>query len=159
MAVDDPNANQNARDAVEKALMDWGRFQMAMDVSTADLVIMVRKGNGKMVQPTVGGLPNNQRTGIYEPSDSGGRIGASHGAPPMTGNPGMSPGMGPSPQIEAGPTEDMFAVYRGKRENPLDSPTVWSYSAKDALRAPGVPAVDEFRKAIVEAEKQEADKQ
>ena len=158
MAVEAPNANQNARDAVERALMDWGRFELSMEVSSADLVIVVRKGNGKMVEPTIGGIPNNQRTGIYQPSDTGGRIGASHGAPPMTGDPAQTAGMGPSPQIEAGPTEDMFEVYRGKREEPLDSPPVWRYTAKDALNAPSVPAVSEFRKAIVEAEKQQANK-
>jgi len=31
---------------------------------------------------------------------------------------------------------------------------VWRYVGKDGLRSPGVPAVDEFRKAVVEAEKQ-----
>jgi hypothetical protein len=47
-------------------------------------------------------------------------------------------------------------VYRGRRENALDSPAVWRYVARDALRHPGVPAVDEFRKTIVDAEKQQA---
>jgi hypothetical protein len=50
----------------------------------------------------------------------------------------------------------MFVVYRGKRDNALDGPPVWRYSEKDALRTPDVPAVDAFRKAIVEAEKQKA---
>jgi len=49
-------------------------------------------------------------------------------------------------------------VYHGKQNNALDTPSVWRYSAKDALRSPGVPAVDEFRKVIVEAEKQRAAK-
>ncbi len=62
----------------------------------------------------------------------------------------------PSPQIEAGPSQDMLAVYLGKRDNATDSPAVWRYEAKDALRSPGVPAVDEFKKAITEAEKQRA---
>jgi len=48
----------------------------------------------------------------------------------------------------------MFVVYRGKQDNALDTPSVWRYSAKDALRSPGVSAVDEFRKVIVAAEKQ-----
>ncbi|HLY42371.1 MAG TPA: hypothetical protein VKR52_14250 [Terracidiphilus sp.] len=157
MALDAPNANQSARDAVERALMDWGRFELAMDVSTADLIITVRKGNGKMVEPTIGGLPNNQRPVIYQPTDSGGRVGASRGTPPMT-DPNSSPGMGPSPQIEAGPTDDMFEVYRGKREDPLDSPAVWRYTAKDALNAPSVQAVSAFRKAMVEAENQQGNK-
>ena len=47
-------------------------------------------------------------------------------------------------------------VYRGKQDNAIDTPSVWLYSAQDALRSPGVPAVDEFRKVIIEAEKQAA---
>jgi hypothetical protein len=156
MAVDAPHANQNARDAVEHALMNWGRFMLANDVSTADLVIMVRKGNGRAVQPTIGGIPNNNRPVIFQPSDSGGRAGGSRGTPPMAGDPTSPQAPHPAPQVEAGQADDLFAVYRGRRQDPLDSPSVWRYSAKDALRSPGVPAVDEFRKLIVEAEKQQA---
>jgi hypothetical protein len=43
--------------------------------------------------------------------------------------------------------------YRGGVGDPLDSPAVWRYIAKDCLRAPTVSAVEEFRKAIAEAEK------
>ena len=52
MAIDAPTGNRAAQDDVEKALMKWGRFRMAMDVSTADLVISVRKGSGRVAQPT-----------------------------------------------------------------------------------------------------------
>jgi hypothetical protein len=62
----------------------------------------------------------------------------------------------PHPQVEVAPTQDMFAVYRGKRDNALDSPAVWRYSVKDALRSPSVPAVDVFRNLINEAEKQQS---
>jgi hypothetical protein len=62
----------------------------------------------------------------------------------------------PSPQAEVGAADDVFAVYRGKRENALDAPAVWRYTAKDALSSPGVPAVEAFHKLIVEAEKQQA---
>jgi hypothetical protein len=50
----------------------------------------------------------------------------------------------------------MFAVYRGKSDNALNAPAVWRYNEKDGLRSPGVPAVDAFRKVLVEAEKQKA---
>lgn len=154
MVIDAPNANRIARDDVEKALMNWGRFTLANDVSTADLVIMVRKGNGRAVEPTIGGIPNNNRPVIFQPSDSGGRVGGSRGSPPTPGDPTSSQRPDPTPQVEAGQPDDMFAVYRGKRDDPLDSPSVWRYTAKDALRSHSVPAVDEFRKTIVEAEKQ-----
>jgi len=60
---------------------------------------------------------------------------------------------------EVGPSQDTFAVYRGKVEYPLDSSPVWRYIAKNSLRSPAVPAVDEFRKAIADAEKAAAQKQ
>jgi hypothetical protein len=54
---------------------------------------------------------------------------------------------------EVGPKEDVFAVYQGGISDPLNSVPVWRYIAKDGLRAPKVAAVEEFRKAIAEAEK------
>lgn len=154
--LDTPNANVKARDSVEKALMNWGRFMLVSDVSTTDLVISIRKGNGKIAQPTIGGVPTNDRPGIYQPTDSGGRVGLSRGTPPMAGDPTGAPGRSPSPQVEVGDGQDMFAVYRGRQDNALDSVPVWRYSDKDALRTPDLPAVDAFRKAVVEAEKQRA---
>lgn len=156
MAIDAPNANQTARDDVEKALMKWGRFELVTETSTADLVITVRKGSGKMVQPTIGGIPQNNRPVIFEPGDSGGRIGGSRGTPPTPGDPTASQYPSPSPQVEGGAPDDTLIIYRGKREDPLGSPWVWRYSAKGGLRSPTVPAVEEFKKTITEAEKQKA---
>lgn len=156
MPADAPYANRTAQQDVEKALMKWGRFELAMDVSTADLVIEIRKGNGKVAQPTIGGLPQNSRPVVFEPTDSGSR-GSVGTIPPMGGNnPAGAQRPEPTPQVEVGAADDVFAVYRGKRENALDAPAVWRYQAKDALRSPGVPAVDQFRKLIIEAEKQQA---
>ena len=108
VAADAPLANKTARDDVEKALMKWGRFRLAIDVSTADLVISVRRGSGKIAQPTIGGLPTNNRPVIFEPTDSGGRIGGSHGTPLPADNPTHSqfPDLGPHPQVEVGPTQE-----------------------------------------------------
>lgn len=156
--IDAPNSNQTARDDVEKALMSWGRFRFANDLSNADLVISVRKGNGKIAQPSIGGIPVIDRPVIFQPTGSGGRVGVSHGTPPPMGGDSSGPqAQGPGPEVSAGPTQDTFSVFLGKgRDDPLDSPSVWRYEAKDALRSPGVPAVDEFKKAITEAEKQRA---
>jgi hypothetical protein len=156
VSVDAPMANRNAQQDVEKALMDWGRFTMAPNASTADLVISVRKGNGKMAQQTVGGIPVNNRPVILEPTDSGIGMGGHTGNPGQIGDPTNPQPRTPSPQEEVGQSQDMFVVYRGRRDDALDSPAVWRYSAKDALRSPGVPAVEAFRKLIAEAEKQQA---
>jgi hypothetical protein len=158
VAIDAPNSNRTAQEDVEKALMNWGRFTLATDVSTADLIISVRKGNGKVVQPTIGGVPVNNRPVIFEPTDSGVGIGGHRGNPPQAGDPTNAQPQSPHPQVEVAQAQDMFVVYRGKRDNALDSPAVWRYSAKDALSSPGVPAVDAFRKLIAEAERQQAAK-
>jgi hypothetical protein len=158
VSVDAPGANRTARQDVEEALMKWGRFSIAPDVSTADLVISVRKGNGKIAQPTIGGIPTNNRPVIFDPSDSGGTFGAHRGTPPQAGDPTGAQPQNPHPQVEIGQTQDTFAVYRGKQDDALDRPAVWRYSAKDALRSPAVPAVEEFKKVLTEAEKQRASK-
>jgi hypothetical protein len=158
-ALDQPNANATARDNVEKALMNWGRFELALDGQEADLVITVRTGNGKAVRPTVKGGPVDRRTGIAQAGDSSIRIGAQQGQPPPLGDPGApAPNRGAQIGYEVGASEDTFEVYRGHVQYPLDSSPVWRYIAKDSLRAPNVPAVEEFRKAIATAEKQQPSK-
>ena len=152
VSMTDPGGNQTAREDVEKALMKWGRITPVMEGVTADLVITVRKGNGKVVNQTIGGLPTNNRPGVLEGGDGTVRIGVQRGRPV-----GVEPGMGdqntrpaPTPRTEVGSTEDMFVVYLGT----INSQPVWRYTAKGALRPPNVPAVNEFRKLVEEAEKQ-----
>jgi len=157
----DPTANRKAREDVEKALMKWGRFRIATEAYTADLVIAVRKGNKQAIAPVIRGGPVDTRPVILEPTEGNTRVGAQQGRPPdltRGGNSGRQD-TGPKLGTEAGPSEDIFAVYRGKIEYPLDSSPVWRYMAKDSLSSPGVPAVDEFRKAIAAAEKAAEQKQ
>ena len=159
----DPNANRAARADVEKALDQWGRFTLVQEGLTADLVMTVRKGNGKLIQPTIGGTPINGTPPVSggttsSPSQTTTRAGVRWG----TGNPNDPSNAGtqpstPEPQIEAGSPQDMFVVYRGSTDpnwSPLDAPPVWRYSGKDALALPSVPAVEVFRKLIAESEKQ-----
>jgi hypothetical protein len=127
-----------------------------MDEAESDLVIAVRTGNGRMVQPTIRGGPIDQRPGVAQSTDDSIRIGAQQGQAPPLNNPGMGPQIGPQNGPEMGNTvgasEDTFEVYRGSVQYPLDSAPVWRYIAKDCLREPGVSAVEEFRKAIAKAE-------
>jgi hypothetical protein len=161
--VRDPNANRVARADVEKALDQWGRFTLVQDGSTADLVITVRKGNGKLIQRTIGGTPINGTPPVSgsttsTPTQSTTRAGVRWGPgdPNDPSSAGTQPAT-PAPQIEAGSPQDMFVVYRGSADpnwSPLDAPAVWRYSGKDALASPSVPAVEVFRKLIAESEKQ-----
>jgi hypothetical protein len=162
MDIEHPNANRTAREDVEKALMQWGRFHIVMEAPDADLVITVYKGSGKIAQPTIGGIPTNNRPVVMEPTESGGRIGGRQGNSGYPGDPSNSQRSNPEPQVEMGGSQDMFVVYRGNKTNPqdspLDSPAVWRYTAKDALESPDVPAVEVFRKVIIDSEKQLAGK-
>ena len=149
--LDEPMTNRTARENVEKALMEWGRFRLVMDGAESDLVIAVRTGSGKMMQPTIKG-PVDNRPGIGQTTDSTIRIGGQQGNPPPLNDPGMGQNR-PRMSNEIGPSEDLFEVHQGGVTYPLDSPAVWRYIAKDCLRAPKVSAVEEFRKAIADAEK------
>ena len=161
--VTDPIANRAARQDVEKALNQWGRFTLVQEGFTADLVITVRKGNGKFIQPTIGGTPINGTPPVSgsttsTPTQSTTRAGVRWGPgdPNDPSSAGTQPAT-PAPQIEAGSPQDMFVVYRGSTDpnwSPLDAPSVWRYSGKDALASPSVPAVEVFRKLIAESEKQ-----
>jgi hypothetical protein len=170
--LDQPYANRNARANVEKALVQWGRFRLVNDGEKSDLIITVRTGNGKTVQPTMKGGGIDQRPGVSGDPDGTIHIGAHGGQPPVDPGayppgmppPGTSPQGGPPPDggprvsNEVGPSEDMLAVFRGDTEHSLDGPAAWRYIAKDCLSEPKVAAVDEFRKAIADAEKAKQNK-
>lgn len=154
--ISDPKANQKAVKAVEEALMKWGRFRLAMTPDTADIVIVVLKGTGEAPVPSIGGGPVDSRPVIFNKTDDQVRIGAQAGQPP-SGTSTNDPSAGdPRPHTggQFSGAEDVFRVYvAGAIQNPLDVPPVWSYGGKDALKAPDVPAVEKFRKAVEESEK------
>ena len=158
ISMTDPAGNKVARDDVEKALLKWGRFTVVLDGESSDLVIVVRKGHGKHVEPTVGGAPNgNDRPVVLQPTDNGVHIGVQQGHPPST-SPSGPMDTTPHTQVEVGPAEDQFAVYEGSRESVQNSSPVWRYIAKNGLHSPDVPAVAKFREAIGETEKQQQQK-
>jgi hypothetical protein len=152
-----PQANKTAQDDVEKALMKWGRLAPVVPGMPADLVITVRKGSGKLVEPTIGGEPKNDRPVIVQQTDNNIHLGTQIGRPPdaQQGSPQDNK---PHPQMEAGMPDDMFVVYEGSQGLHPDGPPVWHYYGKNALRSPDVPAVAEFRKLIEAAEKQQKTK-
>ncbi len=152
ISVEDPRANEIAQQDVEAAVLNWGRFTPVMNGQGADLIIVVRKGHGRLVEPTIGNPRQNDQAGSIVPFDNGASIGAQQGRPGGQQNPGAGENV-PHPQTEIGSTDDSFVVYRGDVSDPLNSVPAWRYVASDALQSPSVPAVDRFRKAIADAEK------
>ena len=157
--VTDPEANARARDDVEKAFMKWHRFSLVIDPSHADLVVCVKRGTGRVASPTISGGPIDQRPVVFQPTDGGIRVGGHQGQPTDVDrqNPtDTRPHIG----TEFGGAEDLMEVHRGRETLRLavDSPAVWRYSNRDALRSPSVPAVEQFRKAIEDSEKDVAHK-
>jgi len=156
--ITNPTANRTAVENVEKALLQWGRYRVLPDVTFADLVIAVRKGHAG--GPTIGNSPTDNRPVILQQPGPGTiRVGAQQGTPAdTTSAPAGPPGTGPSIGNEAGSSEDTFEVFLGKVEYPLDAAPIWRYMAKDALDAPQVRAVGQFRKAVADSEKQQKQK-
>jgi hypothetical protein len=160
ISIDDPRANQDAQKDVETALLTWGRFEPVISTQMADLIIVLRKGNGRMTNQTIPDARQNDRAGVITPSDNGVSMGGQHGPQPgMSGQPGLGSGQQPpSPQTEIGQAVDSFVVYKGGDERPLDTPPAWRYVGADGLSPHSVPAVAAFRKAVENAEKAAAAK-
>jgi hypothetical protein len=171
-SLDDPQANRVAQRDVETAFMNWGRFTPILVGQeagpSADLIIVIRRGTGKVAGGTVHDPWQDRRPAVVDPTDAGIGVGVQRGQPPpFAGDlpdasqgssiPGPNRPMAeerPHPQAEIGnsTSEDSFLVYRGRTENPLDGPIIWRYEAKNALKPHAVPAVDAFRKAVDQAE-------
>jgi hypothetical protein len=157
-SVSSPNENETARQAVEQALMKWGRFSFATDARTADLVISVQKGHSGTVSPTTG---RGDTTGpvVLNPGAGGVIIGGHRGAPPPLTDPSSEPpATGPHPGAQIGQSQDELKVYQGRVEYPLDRSPIWRYDGKDGLNQPAVNAVADFRKAIERSEQAKAKK-
>jgi hypothetical protein len=159
-SIDDPQANRDAQKDVETALLDWGRFNPVLNSQNADLIIVVRKGTGRLASETIHDPRQNNRPGSINSTDNGVAIGGQRGRQPgISDEPGLEPGeQSPRPQTEVGDTDDSFAVFEGGTEPSLNGIPGWRYVAKDGLLSPAVPAVAAFKKAVADAEKAAAKK-
>jgi hypothetical protein len=159
ISIDNPRANEEAQKNVEAALLSWGRFEPVLSKQTADLIIVLRRGSGRMMNETMPD-PRNDRGGVISPNDNGGSMGGQRGPQPgIGGGPGVGPGQqSPNSQTEIGQADDSFVVYKGGEEKPLATAPAWTYVAMDGLSPHSVPAVAAFRKAVENAEKAAAAK-
>lgn len=154
--VANSTSNRTAQENVEKALSQWGRFRLVTDAGVADLVIAVRKGYAG--GPTIGNSPTDNRPVTIQQGPGNTRVGVQQGRPsdltyPLPGEP-----TGPRSGNEVGGPEDSFEVYQGKVLYPLDAAPFWRYRGDEALDEPHVRAVEEFRKAVAQAEQQQKKK-
>ena len=146
--------NEMAQKDVEAAFLKWGRFEPVSDPKTADLIVMVRKGNGRLMDEA---LPDIRQNSGINPNNREGAMG-----PPRGSQPDLSadPGRGSSrqyPQAGIGNAEDLFSVFKGG-QNTLYATPVWTYAGRDGLSPQTVPAVTAFKKAVAVADKAEAEK-
>ena len=149
-----PDDNRKAADDVEQALLKWGRYRLVTEPYWADLVILIRKGGPPGA--AIGGTGNgsDRPVIVQQPTNTETRAGVQWGTPPQISSTQQSqqprhPGAGP----EAGTTADVFELYQGQSQYPLDGPIVWWYSGANALNTPDVKAVEQFRKVVAEADK------
>ena len=170
---EDPLANQVARKDVETALLNWGRFQPVISPAEADMIIVIRRGHGRLAEATITDPRQNNRAGVINPTDNGMGVGAQRGpqpglgsdngvrypqgGTPQSGAPSPQPST-PTPQLEVGGGDDWFTVYEGKVAKPLNGAPGWKYIAPDGLHPHSVPAVEEFKKAVATADKAAANK-
>jgi hypothetical protein len=153
-SVTNPRENRTAQNEVENAITKWGRFQLTTDPQAADLIIAVRKGDKG--GPIIRHSPVDHPPVVFEPGIADASVGqaTTRRSPDLSEpTPGNPRSRGPQLGSQLGPTEDTFEVYIGRGEYPLDAPPLWRYVGKGSLDAPTVAAVDQFRKAIEESEK------
>jgi hypothetical protein len=154
ISIDDPRANEMAQKDVEAAFLKWGRFEPVSDPKTADLIVMVRKGNSRLMDDT---MPDPRQNNGANPSNRGGSIGPSRGSQPdLSGEPGLGSSR-QSSQTNIRDAEDLFSVFKGS-ENTLYATPVWTYTGRDGLNPQTVFAVTAFKKAVAAADKAEAEK-
>jgi hypothetical protein len=164
-SLTDPLANKTAREDVEKAFMTWHRYSLVQEPGRADLVIVIRRGSGKLVDRTIGNLPTNDRPITGQQTDHSIRIGGQQGRAPGSPTQTMPQDTRPEQQTEVGTAmaQDSFIVYglgtgdMGRSVGtPITDRTVgWRTMGKNVLKSPDVSAVSDFRKAVEETEKQQ----
>jgi hypothetical protein len=153
VSIDDPRANELAQEFVVAAFLKWGRFEPVSDPKTADLIVTVRKGNGRLMDDT---MPDPRQNNGIDPNNRGGSMGPSRGPQPnMPGQPGIGSSQ-QSPAAGIGQVEDMFAVFKGGEKSLFATP-VWKYASNGGL-SQTVPAVAAFKRAVAAADKTEAEK-
>ena len=110
--------------------------------------------------PTISNAPADNRPVIIQSTDENVRVGGQKGQSPDATDPSLGAPANRDPRIGAewGSSDDTLEIYRGGIEHPLATAPLWWYMAKNALREPQLTAVEQFRRAVEESEKQRQQK-
>ncbi len=121
ISIEDPRANQDAQKDVEAALLSWGRFEPVLSTRMADLIIVVRRGNGRMMNETMPDPRQNDRPGSVTQTDNGISMGGQHGPQPgLSGGPvgraRIEPDLTQSPDGDGTGRRFICCLQRGRRK-------------------------------------------
>lgn len=126
--------DRRAIDAVERAIQAWGKYRLVTRPSDADIMLVVRPGEIAAA-----------RVGVDVPiGTGGGRIDTGRPKEPTVG---VGAGFSNSP-------EDMLMVSLTAQEPANSVSFIWRRSQRNGLQGRNPTLVDEFRKAVQEAEPQ-----
>jgi hypothetical protein len=154
ISIDDPQANRMAQKDVEAALLKWGRFEPVEDARAADLIVVVRKGNGRLMDDPITGARGNSGGDAINPVEGGAPPGSQGNSPRgLSGGPAIGAAQQtPKSQADVLAEEDSFVVFKGG-ENPRYATPTWKYVSRDGLNPQTVPAIAAFKKALAAADK------
>ena len=131
MSIDDPQANERAQKDVEAALLKWGRFDLVSETKSADLIIVVRKGNGRPMDDAMSDARQNNGGDAINSSGRGGSMGPPRGSLPPSTADTQSPGASRAGRgflccfqrrPESPRCESCVEVYGHGRPQPADGP-------------------------------------
>jgi hypothetical protein len=138
-----PNVKETLQKQLETAMVNWGRYRPAA-IGTADLLIVAHRGH--VNPPDLVSRPDkpkwsNPNTGPGPYPDT-----------PGLKNPGLDVPGREAAKLRA--EEDSFEVYPARTQGLSDATRLWQYRAALALHGSKIAAIEKFRKAIDESEKQ-----
>jgi hypothetical protein len=118
---------------VEQHLKDWHRYSIVYQRDRADLVFLVRKGRIASVTPRV----------VVDIGDQRKDRNSSPPDPTRTNNTSVGVGV----DAEAGPADDVLAIYLVNPSGGLDGP-IWLHGEKGGLDEPTLPLFQRIKHEV-----------
>ena len=115
---------------VESAIQKWGRYQLTIRRTEAEIVIQVRKGRFASIQGRIGGSVGSVPAGVQFPPNGRTESGTTLGG-----------------GAEVGPPDDVLGVYEVDPQGKL-STLYWRRMAKNGLELPKVELLQQFKDQV-----------